>query len=130
MPTVIYMKSFTLVELLVVVIIVGILAALGLPGYRVVRERVLDREAKINLALVRGAERISLIESGAYYASSVISDINAYLKVNLPTTALTWDYVLYNDRATATRKVTSGRIWTLFYTGSSTASCTGIECPP
>lgn len=126
----IYDKSFTLVELLVVVIIVGILAALGLPGYRVTRERVLDREAKINLALVRGAEKISLIESGAYYASSVISDINTYLKVNLPTTALTWDYVLYNDRATATRKVTSGRVWTLSYTGSSTASCTGIECPP
>ena len=122
-------------ELLIVIIIIGILAALALPGFGVTKERVLDKEAKANLALIQAAEKIYRMEAGLFYpstgSSSVIADINTYLRVNLPTGATSWSYSVDTDgsQTTATRSVASGRVWTLTYAGS-TAACTGTGCPP
>ncbi|GEM_PF-927246 len=46
-------KSFTLVELVIVIIIVGILASIGLTQYEAVVERSRTAEAKIQFALMR-----------------------------------------------------------------------------
>ncbi len=127
-------RSFSLIELIVVVIIIGILAALALPGFGTSKERVLDKEAKANLALIQAAEKIYKMESGFYYPStgttSVIADINTYLRVNLPTSALSWTYSVDGDgtQTTASRLPSSSRVWTLTFTGS-TPSCTGTACP-
>ncbi|MBU0547290.1 MAG: type II secretion system GspH family protein [Candidatus Omnitrophica bacterium] len=126
-------KSFTLIELLIVVVIIGILAALALPGFGTSKERVLDREAKANLALIQAAEKIYRMESSFYYPSSgstsVIADINTNLRVNLPTGASSWTYAVDgdSDETTASRLPSSSRVWTLTHTGN-TASCTG-DCP-
>jgi prepilin-type N-terminal cleavage/methylation domain-containing protein len=128
-------KSFSLIELIVVVIIIGILAALALPGFGTSKERVLDKEAKANLALIQAAEKIYKMESSFYYPSSgstsVIADINTYLRVSLPTSALSWTYTVSTSQATASRLPSSSRVWTLTFTGvgSDEPSCTGTACP-
>ena len=79
-------KSFTLAEVLVVLIIVAILAALALPNFGAVKEKSLDREAKASLALIQAAEKIYKMETAVYYSSSGANtadrhtNINTYLK--------------------------------------------------
>jgi len=60
-------KGFTLVELLIVVVIVGILAALGLPQFTKAREHAMGKEAIVNLKLIAAAEKIYRMEASAYF---------------------------------------------------------------
>ena len=128
-------EGFTLIEILAVIIIVGTLAALAFPGFGVTKERVLDKEAKSNLVILQGAEKIKRVESGTYYPAAgntnVIADINANLGTNLPTIGASWTYRVDtgNSQITASRvPPTSSRVWTLTYTGS-VATCTGTCLP-
>jgi prepilin-type N-terminal cleavage/methylation domain-containing protein len=88
--------AFTLVELLVVVIIVGVLATLGLVNYTNVKEHALGKEAQANLKLIAAAEKIYQLETGVYYptpyASPSIAEINTNLKLSLPPTSGNWAY--------------------------------------
>jgi type IV pilus assembly protein PilA len=86
-------QGFTLIELLIVVIIAGILVALGLPSYTKIKEQALDREAKVNLKLIQAAEKIYRIEVGGYYPSGDIANLNLYLKLEIPSGAgRNWNY--------------------------------------
>ena len=128
-------EGFTLIEILAVIIIVGTLAALAFPGFGVTKEKVLDKEAKSNLVVIQGAEKIVRVETGAYYPAAgntiVITDMNSNLGINLPTSGTSWNYKVDTDNSkiTASRvPPTSSRVWTLTYTGS-TATCTGTCLP-
>ena len=59
-------KGFTLVELIIVVIIVGILASIGLTQYNKVVEKGRAAEARMILGTLRSAEIANYYESGAY----------------------------------------------------------------
>jgi len=77
-------------EILAVIIIIGILAAITLPNLVPVQEKALDKEASASLKLIQDAERFYKLETGSYYFSSattpvtVIDDINQNLKLSLP----------------------------------------------
>jgi len=92
------MRSFTLLEVLMVVVIVGILASLAVINYTPIRERALDKEAIANLKLIMAAERIYRMEAGNYFYSSDIGELNSNLKLSLPTTPnRTWNYEVAAD---------------------------------
>ena len=59
-------KGFTLVELIIVVIIVGILASIGLTQYNKVVEKSRAAEARMVLGTLRSAEFAEMSENGAY----------------------------------------------------------------
>jgi len=133
-------RSFTYIEIIIVIVIIGFLAALSLPQFATRKERTLDKEAKANLQSIQEAEETYKMEVGTYYPSgattSVIADINANLKVGLPLNQDNWTYSLDNtvvgeEKATATRVGAGGRVWTiLFPPGSSDIpACTGPGCP-
>lgn len=132
-------KSFTLTELLVVIVAVGVLAALALPNYTATKEKVLDREAKASLALIRAAEKVYRMEHLVYFPAGnstiVTSDINSFLKVSLPENVTRLWSISLNDTttgfATATRVGlgADGRQWTINFSGETDPCAGAASCP-
>jgi prepilin-type N-terminal cleavage/methylation domain-containing protein len=108
-------RSFTLTELLIVVVIVGVLTTLAVTQYGSVRERTLSREAIANLKLIAAAERIYNMEQGFFYpfggaGENDFNNINDNLRLSL--TERNWDYDISggdaNFTAQADRQGTGG----------------------
>jgi prepilin-type N-terminal cleavage/methylation domain-containing protein len=133
-------KAYTLIEILVVLIIIAVLAALAWPNYLSIKEKTLNSEAKATLSLIRAAEKIYRMEQGFYYPyladTSTISDINSYLKISLPEASAKWAInvaspTISTGTGTATRSPGDGRIWDIDFTNDSDPDCTGgTYCPP
>lgn len=66
-------KGFTLVELMIVVAIIGILAAVAIPNYQKYQARARQSEIKIGLAGLFTAEQSYIAEASTY--SSCLNDI-------------------------------------------------------
>ena len=122
--------GFTLIEIMVVVIIIGILAGLAIPNYVNTREKALDKEAVAGVKLIRAADRQYYVQNETYFPSSgtaTLADINGNLSIAL--SGATWTYSLTRlggggINATA---VHSGRTW---WVTNDTAEpvCTGAAC--
>lgn len=89
-------SGFTLIELVVVIIIVGILAAMGFTQYTKMVEKGRTAEAKSVLGSLRTAQRARHLETGAYTA--VIGN----LPVDAPTACTATHYYSYTCAATGT----------------------------
>ncbi len=66
-------KGFTLLELLMVVIIVGVLASLALPQYAGFVEKARAAEATATIGAIKNAQALYKLENGNY--SSVLADL-------------------------------------------------------
>ena len=90
----IYSGGFTLIEMMIVVMILGILAGIAVPSYLRSQERTYTKEAIVSLRLLRAAQMVYRSEFGTFYPGSGsegnISDINTNLRLNL--TETNWDY--------------------------------------
>lgn len=107
--------GFTLFELMVVIIIVAILGALGLPQFTKSKEHALGREAIANLKLIAAAQRLYLMETGSYYpvtpgTDSSIASINSNLRLSIPNPAVSssknWNYSITDTASTFTATAT------------------------
>ena len=90
-------RGFTLIEILIVVIIIGILSAISIPLFEKTRDRVMDKEAISMLKVLRSAQKGYRMDSGSYYASNAHASINTNLRTTLPVEAgRNWNYSVYN----------------------------------
>lgn len=113
-------RAFTLMELIIVLIIIGILSTLGISYFDPMRESALDNEARANARLIIAAERTRRMEAGTFYTSTNPheTNINTNLRLLLPTANRNWNYrttVLASGEACAqaTRNNTGARTWCL-----------------
>jgi len=63
-------KGFTLIELMIVVAIIGILAAIAIPNFLRFQLKSKSSEGKVNLAAIRTAEESYYAEYGLYIAAA------------------------------------------------------------
>lgn len=95
-------NSFTLVEMLIVIIIVGIVAALGMTQFSKSRDYASEKEALSNLRLIQSAERIYDMErtvfincDSANWSDNQEACLNNALRTSLPVEGSPnkkWDY--------------------------------------
>ena len=88
------LKSFTLTELMVVIIVLGILAGYALPNYARSVERAHMREASGQLRAVHAANQIYRAQNGEYWPGDgndyPIANINSNLGINLIENGMTF----------------------------------------
>ncbi len=125
-------KAFSLVELLLVVVIIGIMAAFFMPGFSKTIKRAKASDSIANLSLVCGANAIYKSKNGYNFAPSgvvsSISSINSGLGLNIIPNGLS--YSCGSHLCTAT--VSGDFSTTVDLNAGVTASnplCSGTYCP-
>jgi prepilin-type N-terminal cleavage/methylation domain-containing protein len=125
-------KSYSLLELMVASVILGILVALSVPAYQNAQERSWDKEATSILMLMRSAEIMYKMDRSVYYPatgsskstsnSTDLDDINSKLRLSLTAYQAKWIYTIANTGGTAAtvsisakrnRTSGTGRTWSL-----------------
>lgn len=78
-------SAFTLLEILIVVLIIGILATLAIPYFIKTVENARASEAKANLRLIYTGEKVYRLNVGRYtWGTLGLSGINTYLNLDIP----------------------------------------------
>jgi len=69
-------KGFTLIELMIVIVIIGILAAIGVPMYRGYARRAMAAEGRALVGSITSAEKIYYTEKNIFWTGNILDDTN------------------------------------------------------
>ena len=85
-------ESYTLAEVMIVIIIVSILAGFAIPQYQQTMERSYEKSAVMDLRSLTSSQEVYKIENGGYWVPGAIANtatINSTLRLNLVDTYTT-----------------------------------------
>ncbi|MBI3318442.1 MAG: prepilin-type N-terminal cleavage/methylation domain-containing protein [Candidatus Omnitrophica bacterium] len=91
-------RGFTLLELLVVVIVIGVLASVALPNYNRMIEKTRVRDAQGTLNMIFQAERVYRLDNASY---GTLAQLIAGNYLPDPNVSADWTYATSSATATA-----------------------------
>ncbi|MFH1691691.1 MAG: type II secretion system protein [Candidatus Omnitrophota bacterium] len=112
-------NAFTLVELMIVVVIVGILTSLAIPNFTAAKEKTLDKEAIAAMHLIKVAERQYRLATNLYWPTTAVTNTNINQingNLSLLLSSSNWVYEVRGAAGGATfraRATRLGRNWTI-----------------
>jgi len=118
-------RGFTLVELLIVVGIIGVLAAIAVPNFLSYQARSRRSEAYVNLAAVARIQTSYHAEQGVYFEAGAWPDYDLY--GGLSTTKMPWDAAseaAYTDLGWRPE----GEVFYSYDTNTGATACTCTLC--
>ena len=128
-------KGLTMMELIITLVVLAIITAVAQMSYRKTMERVKDREAMTNLALIQAAQQIYASENGGSFypvggSTNDLGKINKDLKLAI--TGTNWDYSVRSDDPVGMAIYPDGdsswfRLWQINKIGDP--SCLNGPCP-
>ena len=137
--TPLYARAFTLTELMIVVVIVGVIAGFAIPNYTRAVERAHLRDAVVQLTTVHAANQIYRAENEKYWplvSGQDLAAINAALSLSIIANGMTYTCggVLAGTSFTCTAvRDPPAASFTVTVTeapvSSSNPSCTAGACP-
>ena len=128
-------NAFTLVELMIVVVMLGMIAAFGIPNYRKSHDRVNEKTGNYNLNVIDSAMEIYRMRNAGYPdppggAALDFDDINTILNLGIIEQNMTYACIDDNDDTTFSCTAAEGG-WTLRITDTDDGNvcCSAGLCP-
>ena len=122
-------KAVTLMEILLVVVLVGIIAAFGIPSYTKSIERADAREAADNLRMIASAMELYRTEEGGYPVGlPQVVNINTVLNLNIIEQNM--DYNCTTAAGYTCTAVVSSGGWAIEIVAGGDPVCSFGACPP
>lgn len=128
-------KSFTLLEIIIVVVIVGVLASFAVPQFLGAAQKSRDRLAQSQLALIQKAEQMVKVEQKVYLACVNTAACDTALRLDIPPAASGyWDYSVvlsgWPVGSDFCAQAANPAVPSWFISSASVEACTaGCPCP-
>ena len=123
-------QGFTLIEVLIVVVIIGVLAALIIPRFLTAPEKAIVAEANQTLgSLIRGQQGV-MDMGGSFVAGSPLTTANwQSLGMNVPVASSKFTYGCTSPTCSATRTVNSTASTAALNASTQGWTCSGAYTP-
>ena len=126
--------GFTIMEIIVVVVILGVLAALAIPKVTGPNEQIKSGEGQQILVVLLGAQKRYALENGGNYAASADISVTNPLDISIPSSANFNPASLYNNvdlvakvsRSTGAYSLGINETGIIYCSGG--ANCNAIHC--
>ena len=132
-------KAFTLIEIMITVVLIGIIATFAIPNYSKAIAKARERDAIIQLSAIHAAAEFYKARVGSYYSADLATAvaINNALKTNIIPNNITYSYAFISlsksfevtaNCGTFSVKILSGPLGQGI-SSNNNPCCVGTNCP-